>query len=729
MNRSFRPVLLAVLLTAAATRAQTGPPMGIYKGLAINAVATGDFDLDGLPDGVFVTANDLHVELNHGIGNQPWPLVFAGEGGLDLQVVDLDLDGDQDVLVLKSIDYNTLTCSVRVLLNNAGSIAASTVTIKGRLLPFVADLDNDGLLDLLGNAEWNRATAPGVFASQPQALAIAALPRRPGGEPVTDPMTYHPGDFDGDGDIDLLSYRRIQVSGFEGHADLLLNDGSGQFAYSFSEAVSNPSFQVPGAQFVVADFDGDMIDDFIVEDTTHGNLVIHHGDPSGRFLGGRAGIPGLGHFAGLADLDGDGDLDLVVQRPASTAPFTPPNPSPPPSLDVIENLGHGVYREPAASTLSFFDPRFGVADFDFDGRDDFLFVGPYHGAGYGVALGAMTATPFALLRYHVGISGMNQSGPAGAPLPQPLVVEVRDAGGFVVPGETVTIAAEGQIGVPATLVTDAAGQISIPLGATDRVGSHRIEVSGMNAASRRFAVDVTPTRVVVPLGDFVQGGNLGGSFPRPLHLRVEDLAGVPQPGVVVEVTREWPSGTQPVVGSAFTTDANGEVSTPVSTGAPPYQSYIGDLGDLGVRVQAERAAPLEARLFTRRVFKRHAPNSSGLWVHRLRYHHEHIWTPLIMMADLPQPAPVSTIFGDWYTSFLSPQPTLYVLDGLGLSGPPVPGVVSAPRQGLEGFVFDFEMAWNLLPAGTNVVFQFLAYDNAYPFPIKVALSEPVTVSF
>ena len=374
-------VLLAFLVVQA--RAQTGPSIGIYTGLDSKAIVTGDFDLDGKPDGIHVTTGALYVEINYGVGNQPLQIAHPGLGGTDLRAIDLDGDGDLDFLVLKSVNNGTSTSDVRVVINNGGLLSGTILTIRGSRLPKVADLDHDGLLDLIDRDRWYRATSGGVFSPTALAVPVAISPHAPAGRPVTNYGTWFPGDFDGDGDDDLLTFvatTPTPLSSF-GHVDLYLNDGTGMFSFRHREQVSSPSFQSPNTDITVEDFDGDGIDDFIVEDTNHGALVVHHGDVAGRFARGISVVPGFGHYVGCLDIDGDLDLDLVVRRPAATLPFPPPNPMPPPSLNVIENLGQGVYREPVNSTLSFITGGFDRADFDLDGREDFLFIGPYAGAG------------------------------------------------------------------------------------------------------------------------------------------------------------------------------------------------------------------------------------------------------------------------------------------------------------------------------------------------------------
>ena len=234
------------------------------------------------------------------------------------------------------------------------------------------DLDKDGLLDLLvadlggfrpedhekGSVVWLRRRADGSY--EPKALA-ARLPR------VAD---VEAADFDGDSDLDLVvaafgwrtvgavsllenrttdwaapSFLRREVDAragsihvpvadlnADGHPDFValfaqhyetveafLNDGKGAFRAQKLFAGPHPAWGSSGLDLVDLDKDGDldvlvtngdMLDDFLLKPYHGLRLLENRGGLrfEERFL---ANLPGV-HRALAADLDGDGDQDVVA---------------------------------------------------------------------------------------------------------------------------------------------------------------------------------------------------------------------------------------------------------------------------------------------------------------------------------------------------------------------------------------------------------------------------------
>jgi hypothetical protein len=126
-----------------------------------------------------------------------------------------------------------------------------------------------------------------------------------------------PGDFDGDGDIDLFVGSRAvpQRYGLTPQSHLLENDGSGHFtdvASSKSDAIANAGL-VTGAAWT--DYDGDGKLDLLITGEWMPVRVLHQED--GRFVD-RTGAAGFADHDGwwnvitVADLNGDGRPDLVL---------------------------------------------------------------------------------------------------------------------------------------------------------------------------------------------------------------------------------------------------------------------------------------------------------------------------------------------------------------------------------------------------------------------------------
>ena len=204
-------------------------------------------------------------------------------------VGDLDGDGSPDLLTTYgSIRYNNTTGA---FLDSLDSPIFSTLTTNNVAL---ADLNGDGRLDALstdGTVQLNLGNA--TFDPQPNPRGY--------GDDIHDFAT---GDLDGDGDLDLVgvNYARDSV-----YVDF--NDGTGRFPARLRVAVgAQPNSVVLGD----VDNDGDL--DFVVAGTG-GTVSIGFNEGTGWFAPVQSLVAGAGlRRAVLGDLDGDHDLDLATNN-------------------------------------------------------------------------------------------------------------------------------------------------------------------------------------------------------------------------------------------------------------------------------------------------------------------------------------------------------------------------------------------------------------------------------
>ena len=181
-----------------------------------------------------------------------------------------------------------------------------------------ADLDNDGDYDLVNGATWDKPEAPattGVYQNDGRGYfrdgsAAAGIPldRR---WPTRGVCTF---DMDGDGDLDIFC-----VTNYQGSKDpageqneLYRNDGNLRFtAITTGALVTAPCGQ--GA--IDTDFDGDGDVDIIAANRT-GEVNVLRNDGRGTFTAVTPAVLGLRHRAGdgisAADVNTDGRLDLVL---------------------------------------------------------------------------------------------------------------------------------------------------------------------------------------------------------------------------------------------------------------------------------------------------------------------------------------------------------------------------------------------------------------------------------
>jgi hypothetical protein len=224
----------------------------------------GDGDLDGVccgsSDGgqqpgphLFSSSSTFRVALNDGTGIFAPAFTFPGLGSLKIAgAADLDRDGDVDLAAGQCIYF-----ARGPLTQPPGRRLARAQSARS-----LADFDRDGDADFTaGIGTFERHLGDG------SALAYTLRdPPPPAG--TTDEGPGLPGDWDGDGDIDLI-VRRWQGTTFL-EMRLLLNEGGGTYAdggsassIDFLPRITGPNPQIvgvnPGSSFAVdLDLDGDL---------------------------------------------------------------------------------------------------------------------------------------------------------------------------------------------------------------------------------------------------------------------------------------------------------------------------------------------------------------------------------------------------------------------------------------------------------------------------------------
>jgi hypothetical protein len=277
----------------------------IAVGATPAGVALGDIDGDGDLDLLAgnVNGSSVSVRLNNGAG------VFSGGSNVavgdypsSLAVGDVDGDGDLDLVVT---NFNNATVSVR-LNNGSGGFTASAPTISVGNRPnsiALGDLDGDGDLDFV-TANDNSGTLSVRFNNGSGSFIAGAAANLPMG---SYPQSAVLGDLDGDGDLDVAS---VDLSG--NAVRVRFNDGVG----SFTARAATPDAAVGSSPkaVVLGDLDGDGDLDMLVVGAT-GSVTTRLNNGSGSFTTPALGTVAVGMGSGTiaaGDLDGDGDLDLVT---------------------------------------------------------------------------------------------------------------------------------------------------------------------------------------------------------------------------------------------------------------------------------------------------------------------------------------------------------------------------------------------------------------------------------
>lgn len=261
------------------------------------AVEFGDFDGDGDLDAVVANAGSEpnRILLNDGHGRFSEGTHHLGTDSLrGLAVGDVDNDGDLDIFLACDGGPNT------VWLNDGKakfSVSEQQFESSRSAQVALADFDGDGDLDAwIGklnphdDAVWIN-DGKGRFTDSGQLL---------GKERV---WGVNAGDVDGDGDIDVLV-----ATGGKARNSLWLNDGKAQFTRSdqvFSETDASNWFEI-------GDLNGDGAND-LFQTCYAGTDRVWLNDGTGQFTETGQQLPNINSKrARFADLDEDGDLDVVV---------------------------------------------------------------------------------------------------------------------------------------------------------------------------------------------------------------------------------------------------------------------------------------------------------------------------------------------------------------------------------------------------------------------------------
>ncbi|MEI7026048.1 FG-GAP-like repeat-containing protein, partial [Paenibacillus sp. y28] len=300
------------------------------------------------------------------------PITDSGTtNAIQFQVGDFDNDGDIDILTQ---DGGTGT-SITFWENNGsgsftdsgtgrftGSLAGLAMTI---LATKVADFDNDGDLDIYCRV--SGASNDVYFVNDGSGnFSPGTLPIPDSG--TGNPVIYAVGDFDNDGDIDILT----QDGGAGTSITFWKNDGSGVFADSGTGyfPATLTGLNINSTFTKVADFDNDGDLDIYSRVSGASNDWFLENNGSGTFTSGTLPILDSGTSNAVCynvgDFDNDGDIDILTQDGGAGTDVT-----------FWENDGSGTYSNSGTGRMTGISTGVNlaitsskIADFDSDGDLD-----------------------------------------------------------------------------------------------------------------------------------------------------------------------------------------------------------------------------------------------------------------------------------------------------------------------------------------------------------------------
>ena len=321
-------------------------------------LTTGLLNSDGFPDIVAAVPSGRAIEgfvtvTSNGSGGFNTPIYYeASQQTFDVAVVDLDDDGDGDVMTLAN---SSAAVTVHENLGN-GLFRVLTRYEVASLSDAVesADIDNDGDIDIVVNGEVDIASND----------AVVKILKNNGNGTFAPALDYTPArnfadmklrDINGDGFVDLIFAPDGNFPSF--HFGTALNNGNGTFA----PTVVTNVFSCGEGTIDAADLDHDGDLDIVLteEETCPGqdaHIFVFRNDGNQNFVRmPDIALPGrLPHGLALAEVTGDSNIDIITALSDG--------------MGVFPGNGNLTFGAPIISTTAPF--KFKMADFNGDGLLD-----------------------------------------------------------------------------------------------------------------------------------------------------------------------------------------------------------------------------------------------------------------------------------------------------------------------------------------------------------------------
>ncbi len=277
-------------------------------------VHVADMDGDGDLDIVSASLSDDTIAWyeNNGAADPTWTaadIATSADGAYDVKVADMDGDGDLDIVSASRYDSTIAWYENNGAADPTWTAANIATSAAGVSELHVADMDSDGDLDIVSASSNDNTIAwyenDGAANPSWSAADIAYSADAPWGVYV--------GDMDNDGDLDIVSasYDDDTIAWYE-------NDGAADPTWSAADIATSAD---GGEGVKLADMDGDGDLDIVSASSKDDTIAWYENDGAANPTWTAADIATSADGARevhVADMDGDGDLDIVSASKADS---------------------------------------------------------------------------------------------------------------------------------------------------------------------------------------------------------------------------------------------------------------------------------------------------------------------------------------------------------------------------------------------------------------------------